>query len=107
MSALEIMDPKMDAGMQNDNDVTLESALGTALMPLDLSVRQVIYVMDQQVVQEMIWLNGHALAQCIFTCLYLHEEAKHVRDRALLAVRPPSTRAPTPHGTGAARPAGA
>ena len=39
MSALEVMDPKMDAGMVTDA-VTVETALGTPLMPRELTAGQ-------------------------------------------------------------------
>jgi hypothetical protein len=72
MSALEIMDPKMDAGMVTDS-VTLEELLGTDHMPSDLTAEQIISLVDNMLTEEMRWLSGHSLAQTVFTCLYLHD----------------------------------
>jgi hypothetical protein len=72
MSALEVMDPKMDAGMITDA-VTVEKAFGTPLMPRELTAGQIVHIMDQIMVSEMHWLAGHSLAQSVFTCLYLHD----------------------------------
>ena len=84
MSALEVMDPKMDAGMATDA-VTVDTALGTPLMPRQPSAGQVVHLMDQVLVAEMRWLAGHSLAQTVFTCLYLHNDAAHIE-----CARPPS-----------------
>jgi hypothetical protein len=84
MSALEIMDPKMDAGMITDA-VTVEKAIDTALMPKELSTGQICHIMDQIMVTEMHWLAGHSLAQSVFTCLYLHD-TRHIEDYRFAAM---------------------
>jgi hypothetical protein len=84
MSALEVMDPKMDAGMITDT-VTADKALGTPLMPRELTAGQIVHIMDQIMVCEMHWLAGHSLAQSVFTCLYLHD-IKNVADRRFAAM---------------------
>ena len=84
MSALEIMDPKMDAGMITDA-VTVEKAIDTALMPKELSTGQICHIMDQIMVTEMHWLAGHSLAQSVFTCLYLHN-TRHIEDYRFAAM---------------------
>ena len=90
MSALEVMDPKMDAGMATDA-VTVDTALGTPLMPRQPSAGQVVHLMDQVLVAEMRWLAGHSLAQTVFTCLYLHNDAAHIE-----CARPPHHQHPSP-----------
>jgi hypothetical protein len=84
MSALEIMDPKMDAGMVTDT-VTVDKALGTPLMPRELTAGQIVHLMDQTLVGEMRWLAGHSLAQTVFTCLYLHD-VRHIADYRFAAM---------------------
>ena len=84
MSALEVMDPKMDAGMIT-GAITVESALGTPLMPRELTAGQIVHIMDQTFVGEMRWLAGHSLAQTVFTCLYLHD-IKNIADYRYLAM---------------------
>ncbi|ELW72920.1 N-alpha-acetyltransferase 35, NatC auxiliary subunit [Tupaia chinensis] len=52
MSAIEMMDPKMDAGM-----------IGNQVNRKVLNFEQAI---------KITWLEGHSLAQTVFTCLYIH-----------------------------------
>ncbi|RUS20438.1 Mak10 subunit, NatC N-terminal acetyltransferase-domain-containing protein [Endogone sp. FLAS-F59071] len=67
MSAIEIMDPKMDTGMVIKED---------SHRPFDpsvrLSEREVIFVMDRLLCCETTWLTGQSLSQTLFTCLYCH-----------------------------------
>eukprot|EP01048_Picozoa_sp_COSAG05_P001395 COSAG05_NODE_47_length_24712_cov_26.673844_11_plen_839_part_00 len=79
MSALEIMDPKMDAGMVRES-TTINGALGTDLMPFELTAGQIVHLVDLTLVGEMRWVSGHSLAQTVFTCMYLHDNASHVND---------------------------
>ncbi|CAO3658996.1 unnamed protein product [Umbelopsis vinacea] len=68
MSAIEIMDPKMDTGM------ILEGDKKKPFDPLkSLTAEQVLWVMDRLLSCEMAWLSGHSLSQTIFTCMYLHD----------------------------------
>eukprot|EP00250_Pteridium_aquilinum_P007829 c17472_g1_i1 orf=715-2403(-) len=71
MSALEIMDPKMDAGMAGSGVITLEDAIESGKAPIDLSVLELIDVMDHLLSCEATWHRGHSLAQTVFSCLYL------------------------------------
>ncbi|ORY95835.1 Mak10 subunit, NatC N-terminal acetyltransferase-domain-containing protein [Syncephalastrum racemosum] len=78
MSAIEIMDPKMDTGMVLEN---------TSSVPFDVQQRltpeQLLWIMDRLLSCEMAWMSGHSLSQTIYTCLYFH----HV---PALATEPPA-----------------
>ncbi|KAK1420967.1 hypothetical protein QVD17_22970 [Tagetes erecta] len=76
MSALEIMDPKMDSGIvcrYYSVDEAIED--GAAPVPLSLNktvdVHCIIDVMDHLLSCEATWHKGHSLAQTIFSCIYL------------------------------------
>ncbi|XP_071724415.1 uncharacterized protein [Rutidosis leptorrhynchoides] len=76
MSALEIMDPKMDSGIvcrYYSVDEAIED--GAAPIPLSMNktedVHCIIDVMDHLLSCEATWHKGHSLAQTIFSCIYL------------------------------------
>ncbi|KAL0922272.1 hypothetical protein M5K25_006245 [Dendrobium thyrsiflorum] len=77
MSALEIMDPKMDSGMERNGFHSIEEAIenGAAPIPLSLDrtvdVQRCIDVMDRLFSCEATWHRGHSLAQTVFSCIYL------------------------------------
>uniref|UniRef100_A0A7I4CUE3 N-alpha-acetyltransferase 35, NatC auxiliary subunit n=1 Tax=Physcomitrium patens TaxID=3218 RepID=A0A7I4CUE3_PHYPA len=71
MSALEIMDPKMDAGMATTGFKTFEEAIESGAAPIELTIPQLVDVFDHILACEATWQNGHALAQTVFSCLYL------------------------------------
>ncbi|KAG0578924.1 hypothetical protein M758_4G058200 [Ceratodon purpureus] len=71
MSALEIMDPKMDAGMATTGFKTFEEAIESGAAPIQLTIPQLVDVFDHMFACEATWQNGHALAQTVFSCLYL------------------------------------
>ncbi|KAH8968898.1 hypothetical protein BDL97_02G006600 [Sphagnum fallax] len=71
MSALEIMDPKMDAGMATTKYKTADEAIESGAAPINLSVHQLVDVMDHLLACEATWHKGHPLAQTVFSCLYL------------------------------------
>lgn len=78
MSAIEMMDPKMDAGMCcNKNTrapLTFETAVQSNQLKLtDLAAAEVIGVTDGVLSCLVSWLEGHSVAQTLFTCLYLHQ----------------------------------
>ncbi|MGH0163439.1 UNVERIFIED_CONTAM: hypothetical protein FKN15_049040 [Acipenser sinensis] len=68
MSAIEMMDPKMDAGMIG-NQVNRKSG---AIKIKDLTLPDLIGIMDTCFCCLITWLEGHSLAQTVFTCLYVH-----------------------------------
>ncbi|GJX16317.1 N-alpha-acetyltransferase 35, NatC auxiliary subunit isoform X1 [Tanacetum coccineum] len=76
MSALEIMDPKMDSGIvcrYYSVDEAIED--GAAPIPLNINrtvdVHCIVDVMDHLLSCEATWHKGHSLAQTIFSCIYL------------------------------------
>ncbi|KAK9032417.1 hypothetical protein V6N11_056683 [Hibiscus sabdariffa] len=76
MSALEIMDPKIDSGIvctYYSIDEAIEN--GAAPIPISLDctidVQRTIDVMDHLLACEAAWHKGHSLAQTVFSCIYL------------------------------------
>ncbi|KAL1372249.1 hypothetical protein HN51_002386 [Arachis hypogaea] len=76
MSALEIMDPKMDSGIACKY-YSLEEAIEDGAAPIPISVdkttdvRCTIDIMDHLLACEATWHKGHSLAQTVYSCLYL------------------------------------
>ncbi|KAI4380470.1 hypothetical protein MLD38_006656 [Melastoma candidum] len=76
MSALEIMDPKMDSGIVCKY-YSLDEAIedGAAPVPINfdktIDVQCTIDIMDHLLSCEATWHKGHSLAQTVFSCLYL------------------------------------
>ncbi|XP_024947090.1 N-alpha-acetyltransferase 35, NatC auxiliary subunit isoform X2 [Cephus cinctus] len=78
MSAIEMMDPKMDAGMLcnrgNNKPYTFAQAVESGTIKLDnLTSAEVIGIIDSTYSCIVSWLEGHSLAQTVFTNLYLHQ----------------------------------
>ncbi|GAB4828240.1 hypothetical protein Ancab_035152 [Ancistrocladus abbreviatus] len=77
MSALEIMDPKMDSGMDNGRYHSIDEAIESGAAPVPISFDRtldalcVIDVMDHLLTCEATWHLGHSLAQTVFSCIYL------------------------------------
>ncbi|CAB1321655.1 unnamed protein product [Coregonus sp. 'balchen'] len=89
MSAIEMMDPKMDAGMignqVNRKVLNFEQAVKDgAIRVRDLSLPELIGIMDNCFCCLITWLEGHSLAQTVFTCLYVHNPDL-IEDHALKA----------------------
>uniref|UniRef100_A0A8D3BBE5 N-alpha-acetyltransferase 35, NatC auxiliary subunit n=1 Tax=Scophthalmus maximus TaxID=52904 RepID=A0A8D3BBE5_SCOMX len=77
MSAIEMMDPKMDAGMignqVNRKVLNFEQAIKESVIKVkDLSLPELIGIIDTCFCCLITWLEGHSLAQTVFTCLYVH-----------------------------------
>ncbi|KAG6413788.1 hypothetical protein SASPL_126503 [Salvia splendens] len=76
MSALEIMDPKMDSGIVSTY-YSVDEAIENGAAPIPLSVDRtsdiqcVIDIMDQFLACEATWHKGGSLAQTVFSCIYL------------------------------------
>eukprot|EP00937_MAST-01D_sp_MAST-1D-sp2_P000678 g678.t1 len=87
MSALELMDPKMDSGMESARVPTVDDRLRTGALAFDpwprahLDARMVVHVMDKTLALEGLWYGGQSLPQTLLACLVLHPPAM----RALLA----------------------
>ncbi|XP_067665722.1 N-alpha-acetyltransferase 35, NatC auxiliary subunit-like [Haliotis asinina] len=89
MSAIEMMDPKMDAGMMCNQIrrkvLTLEQAVESNCIKIqDLTMPEQIGIMDSTLACLVTWLEGHSLAQTVFTNLYLHDPYL-IEDRCLKA----------------------
>uniref|UniRef100_A0A8C6CT46 N-alpha-acetyltransferase 35, NatC auxiliary subunit n=1 Tax=Moschus moschiferus TaxID=68415 RepID=A0A8C6CT46_MOSMO len=77
MSAIEMMDPKMDAGMignqVNRKVLNFEQAIKDGTIKIkDLTLPELIGIMDTCFCCLITWLEGHSLALTVFTCLYIH-----------------------------------
>ncbi|XP_031382866.1 N-alpha-acetyltransferase 35, NatC auxiliary subunit isoform X1 [Punica granatum] len=76
MSALEIMDPKMDSGMIG-RYYSVDEAIDGGAAPIPISfdrtvdVQCTIDIMDHLLACEATWHKGHSLAQTVFSCIYL------------------------------------
>lgn len=78
MSAIEMMDPKMDAGMLcnrgNNKPCTFTQAVDSGAIKLDnFTPAEIIGIIDSTYACIVSWLEGHSLAQTVFTNLYLHQ----------------------------------
>ncbi|EFJ22569.1 hypothetical protein SELMODRAFT_416426 [Selaginella moellendorffii] len=67
----EIMDPKMDGGMDIGGPKSVEDAIASDLAPTDLSIAQIIDIMDHLLSCEATWHRGHSLAQTVFSSIYM------------------------------------
>ncbi|GMF25937.1 unnamed protein product [Phytophthora fragariaefolia] len=77
MSALELMDPKMDSGMLVNGvpPQSIAARLEGAGVPLEFaSARDVLATLDELFCCEAGWLNGLPLAQSLLTSVYLHRD---------------------------------
>ncbi|KAF2318102.1 hypothetical protein GH714_041448 [Hevea brasiliensis] len=76
MSALEIMDPKMDSGIIS-RYCSVDEAIEDGAAPIPISfdktvdVQCIIDIMDYLLACEATWHKGHSLAQTVFSCIYL------------------------------------
>ncbi|XP_010495945.1 PREDICTED: N-alpha-acetyltransferase 35, NatC auxiliary subunit-like [Camelina sativa] len=76
MSALEIMDPKMDSGMVS-TFYSIDEAIERGFAPVPVSsdctinVQSIIDIMDHLLACEATWHMGHSLAQTVFSCIYV------------------------------------
>jgi len=73
MSAIEIMDPKMDTGFRSNEDMTLEKAKASGLIGSALDDEVLAGVMDHLLMYFLLWLDGHTIIQTCFSCLYLQD----------------------------------
>ncbi len=71
MSAVEVGDPKMDAGLDTATAPTPDQLVEQRLAPLELSHQQLIAILDQLAAMQASWHVGNSLAQTVFVCLYM------------------------------------
>lgn len=77
MSALELMDPKMDSGMlvNGSPPQSIAARLEGGSVPLEFSsARDVLATLDELFCCETGWLNGLPLAQSLLTSVYMHRD---------------------------------
>ena len=78
MSAVELLDPKMDASMHcvsfRQYPRSVGEAVAKGLLQLEGHTHsQLIGIFDEVLARLATWLNGYTLAQTVFSCLYLLE----------------------------------
>ncbi|XP_055348323.1 N-alpha-acetyltransferase 35, NatC auxiliary subunit-like [Paramacrobiotus metropolitanus] len=76
MSAIELMDVKMDIGLSlKDRKIkSFEDGVVKGLMKLEgFSSSDYLAVMDRSLPFVIMWMQGHCVAQTVFTLLYLHK----------------------------------
>jgi hypothetical protein len=84
MTALELMDPKMDGGMsiknhfqeqkQGNRILILKELIEKKLLKINqFTSIELIQLFDQLLSTFHMWLDGHSLALTLFTCVYLHD----------------------------------
>ena len=71
MSAVEIGDPKMDAGLDTATAPTPDALIEQGLAPLELSGAQLIATLDRLAAMQASWHIGNTIAQTVFVCLYM------------------------------------
>ncbi|CAH1969133.1 unnamed protein product [Acanthoscelides obtectus] len=89
MSAIEMMDPKMDAGMLCNRGVrkivSFDQAVQDKILKLyNFEDGEIIGIIDSTLACLVSWLEGHSLAQTVFINLYLHKPYM-IEDRTLKA----------------------
>lgn len=72
MSAIELMDPKMDIGCGSFRDIS------AVTLPHDLTDSQTIAILDRLFASELAWMHAHTLPQTVFACLY-HQRLQDAR----------------------------
>uniref|UniRef100_T1JZA6 Protein MAK10 homolog n=1 Tax=Tetranychus urticae TaxID=32264 RepID=T1JZA6_TETUR len=95
MSAIEMMDPKMDAGMVCNRDrkvLNFEQSVEEGKLKIkNLTSEEKIGIIDDTFSCLVTWLEGHSLAQTVFTNLYLHKplaiEDKCLRSFSLIILK--------------------
>lgn len=69
MSAIEIMDPKIDSGMRYEKPkYTYEN-----LKNCEISIEQVIKIIDKLQGLEVQWLKGYMIHQTLLNCLFIND----------------------------------
>ena len=87
MSALEIMDPKMDAGCARhaQQAEALESALESgAINTTKLSSEEAAEALDALLQMILSWFDGRPLSQTIYSCAYMHAEVQQALEDHLV-----------------------
>ncbi|KAB5595202.1 N-alpha-acetyltransferase 35 [Ceratobasidium theobromae] len=78
MSAIEIMDPRMDSALVPPGVTPPEVPFTDPNAPL--VAEQVCWILDRTMSAEMGWHGGYALSQTLYTSLYMHQIAPTWQD---------------------------
>ncbi|KAH7340129.1 Mak10 subunit, NatC N-terminal acetyltransferase-domain-containing protein [Rhizoctonia solani] len=73
MSAIEIMDPRMDSALAHPGVDPPEVPFTDPNAPL--LAEEVCWILDRTMAAEMGWHSGYALSQTLYTSLYIHQLA--------------------------------
>ena len=81
MTAVELMDPKMDANYQwfkpNRQPVCVNALIQSGKLKMSgHSIPKLVGIFDEILCHITSWLNGNTLAQTVYTCFYLLEPTK-------------------------------
>lgn len=86
MTAIELMDPKMDVGMMCNRKKKIlnfeQSVKAGKVKIADFTFEEKIGIIDETYACLATWLDGHSLAQTVFTNLYLHNPSL-INDRTM------------------------
>lgn len=87
MSAIELMDPKMDSGMSlkkcNRKILNFDQAIKSGQIKInDFETNELLGIIDETYLCLVSWFDGYHLAQTVMTNLYLHRPEK-IGDRCL------------------------
>ncbi|KAH3756733.1 N-alpha-acetyltransferase 35, NatC auxiliary subunit [Pelomyxa schiedti] len=74
MSAVDMMDAKMDPGFKASTILTYDERIMLGLLPSSstLTEIEVLGIMDKLLACEVAWYDGQPLTHTVYTCLYLH-----------------------------------
>ena len=86
MSAIELMDPKMDIGLGSANVLILPEIEARERLPKieTLSEANLLSLMDSLVIAELMHYKGYHLAQGLLTCYYLHDVTRCLEKSPIL-----------------------
>ncbi|KAM3571264.1 hypothetical protein VYU27_006699 [Nannochloropsis oceanica] len=76
MSALELMDPKMDESLLEPVEC-VSSRLARGELPIQVSLTQAARIVGGMLAYEVAWYEGASLLDSLFLCLYPHGAAIH------------------------------
>lgn len=90
MSAIEMMDPKMDAGMLCNRGIhqikSFDQAVEDNILKLNnFDDKEIIGIIDSTYACLATWLEGHSLAKTVFINLYLHKPYQ-IEDKILKVI---------------------
>lgn len=86
VSSIELMDPKMDSGMNYSKILSLEAAIEKNLLipSAELKPEAVIFLIDKLINAELLHYQGHTLIQTLYSCYYVHDPIKLLKDNPII-----------------------